>query len=272
MLTVSVVGLGWLGKPLAFYLLKHGFRVNGSTTSLEKALALQAEGLEAVVFRLCPHPEGEGFGRLLYSDVLFVNIPPKSRVNSDAFYVEQNRFLKDMAKQRGIRKVVFASSTSVYPDADMEYTENFALNPITAGSPGILQAERLWYDDPDFRCSVIRFGGLLGVDRIPGKYFSGKEKVVGDTPVNFIHRDDAVRLAAWVIEKELWGEIFNAVAPKHPIRQDIYEKNSRELGFAPPRSYDPEGSTVSKVICPDKILQTGFEFQYPDPLDFWYNG
>lgn len=269
---VSIVGLGWLGKPLAHHLLKRGLQVKGSTTSTEKAILLKEEGIETAVLRMSPHPEGEGFGSLFGADVLFVNIPPKSRVHSDSFYLEQNKFLKEMAKQGGITKVVFASSTSVYPDVDFEYSEDYPLTIDASGSPGILQAEKLWFYDREIQCSVIRYGGLLGVDRIPGRYFSGKELVVGDTPVNFIHRDDAVSLASWVIEHQLWGEIFNAVAPIHPRRREIYKKNAAELGFPPPKSYVPEGTMPSKVISSDKILKTGFKFQYPNPIDFWYQG
>lgn len=270
MRTVSIVGLGWLGMPLARHLSKAGYLVQGSTTSKEKSTSLKEEGIETAVLRLSPHPEGEGFGSLFVADVLFVNIPPKSRVNSDSFYLEQNKFLKEMAKQAGIRKVVFASSTSVYPEADIEYSEDYPLTNGNSGSPGILQAERLWFEDRDIQCSVIRYGGLLGVDRIPGRYFSGKDNVVGDTPVNFIHRDDAVRLAAWVIEKDLFGFVFNAVAPIHPRRRDIYEKNAVELGFPAPNSYALGGTMPSKVISSEKILETGFKFDYPDPMDFWY--
>lgn len=270
MRTVSIVGLGWLGKPLAQHLLRQGLLVKGSTTSTEKSVSLKAEGIDAVVLRFSPHPEGAGFGSLFVADVLFVNIPPKSRVNSDSFYLEQNKFLKEMAKQAGIRKVIFASSTSVYPDADFEYSEDYPLTKENSGSPGILQAEKLWFEDKGLHCSVIRYGGLLGVDRIPGRYFSGKDNVVGDTPVNFIHRDDAVRLAAWVIEKELFGAVFNAVAPFHPRRRDIYERNAVELGFPAPNSYAPRGTMPSKVISSEKILETGFKFGYPDPMDFWY--
>lgn len=270
MRTVSIVGLGWLGRPLAQHLLKNGFLVRGSTTSKEKSILLGQEGIDAGVLRMSPHPEGERFGSLFEADVLFVNIPPKSRVNSDSFYLEQNKFLKEMAKQGGIGNVIFASSTSVYPDADFEFSEDHPLSKENSGSPGILEAEKLWFEDKEIRCSVIRYGGLLGVDRIPGRYFSGKENVVGDTPVNFIHRDDAVSLASWVLEHQLWGDIFNAVAPLHTLRREIYEKNASQLGFPPPASYASLGTTPSKVISPDKILATGFKFKYPDPMDFWY--
>ena len=33
---ISIVGLGWLGLPLAVQLQKRGYAINGSTTTLDK--------------------------------------------------------------------------------------------------------------------------------------------------------------------------------------------------------------------------------------------
>lgn len=269
--TVSIIGLGWLGLPLAKHLSSKGYEVKGSTTSAEKANRLRESGIKAAELRFVPHPEGLGFGGLLDADVMFVNIPPRSRTASADFYLEQNKFLIEMAAQAGIKKIVFASSTSVFPDVEAICREESILGVGTSGSPGILEAERLWMEDGRFHSTIIRYGGLLGLDRIPGKYFSGKNEVVGHTRVNFIHQDDAVRIGAWIIENGLWGEVFNAVAPIHPIRRDIYEQNAKELGFPPPASYAPISPKQGKIISSDKIMATGFQFDLPDPMGFWYN-
>ena len=51
--------------------------------------------------------------------------------------------------------------------------------------------------------TILRMGGLMGVDRIPGVYFSGKEQVVGHTRVNFIHQVDAAGIIVWAINQGL---------------------------------------------------------------------
>ena len=38
---ISILGCGWLGIPLAEALIKNGFSVSGSTTSIEKISLLQ---------------------------------------------------------------------------------------------------------------------------------------------------------------------------------------------------------------------------------------
>ena len=45
--TTSIFGCGWLGKPLALYLLEKDFQVKGSTTSEEKMQELKEEGIDA---------------------------------------------------------------------------------------------------------------------------------------------------------------------------------------------------------------------------------
>lgn len=267
---VSIIGLGWLGKPLAKYLQKNGVEVKGSTTSLEKSEKLKSEGISAFQFQLDPYPKGLAYHGLFDTDVLFINIPPRSRSMPETFHPEQIKFLKEMAVQAGVKKVIYVSSTSVYPDLCQVAKEEDFLDEENTGNRALLTAENLLSKDKVYDLSIIRYGGLLGVDRIPGKYFSGKENVDGSAPVNYIHQEDAVRLASWIIEKELWNETFNGVAPLHPTKREVFEKNAEDLGFPPPKSYASQ-SGPWKEIAAYKILGTGFRFKFSDPLDFSYS-
>lgn len=270
MASVSIIGLGWLGLILGNCLKEKGFEVKGSTTSTEKLNELKAAGFSASLLKFMPHPAGRGFQALFECDILFINIPPRTRTLPESFHPEQIKFLKSMAVQSGIKKIIYVSSTSIYPDLNRELDESFLLTKENTGNTSLFHAEKLLLQDPDYDLTIIRFGGLLGVDRIPGMYFSAKNNVVGDSPVNYIHRDDAVGISAWVIENNLWNQIFNGVAPSHPKRKLVYEKNAFDLGFPPPNDYAPEGNTAWKKISSKKILSTGYKFQIPDPLDFWY--
>lgn len=269
MTRLSIIGLGWLGKPFAEHMLNLGHRVIGSTTSAEKAERLNQEGIHTVLFSLNPHPEGIRFSSLFDTDVLIINIPPRTRSHPDTFHPEQVKYLKALAVQGGVKKIIYVSSTSVYPDLNQIAKESDELDLDKTGNRALFRAEQLLLQDKDYDLTVIRFGGLLGVDRIPGRYFSGKSNVDGDSPVNYIHRDDAVRLLSWVIEQNLWNQVFNGVAPKNPKRKEVYERNAQDLGFPPPASYADDNNTW-KEISADKILATGFTFQMENPLDFWY--
>lgn len=269
---VAIIGLGWIGLPLAKFLQDRNWEVYGSTTSKEKKATLRESGILAIQFQLDPFPKGEGFQKLLQAEYMVINIPPKSRSQSSGFYLEQLKYLMSILRQSEVKKVVFVSSTGVYPSKKngLTYTEDFVLTDENAGNSTLLAAEKMTLNESNFDSTIIRFGGLLGVDRIPGRYFSGKDQVVGHTRVNFIHQEDAVRVIAWILEEELWDKTYNGVAPVHAVRKEIYEKNSQELGIKPPKSYAPPKEGEDRLISPEKLLSTGFEFHFPDPLDFTY--
>ncbi|RAI95041.1 NAD-dependent epimerase/dehydratase family protein [Algoriphagus yeomjeoni] len=267
---ISIIGLGWIGLPLAQYLQKNGHAVIGSTTSADKQEKIKDLGVEAIQFALVPFPQGKAFQKLFTSEVLVINIPPKSRTTDGKFYLEQMKYLRTMVDQAGIEKIIFVSSTGVYPnDSRTEsYLEAEEVTEANTGNITLLKGEKTFKDANEL--TIVRFGGLMGDDRIPGKYVAGKENVAGHTRVNYIHKSDAVRMLAWIIEKELWGKIYNGVAPIHSLRKDIYERNVLDLGFEPPKSYENALEGDTRLISGRKILETGFEFEYPDPIDFPY--
>lgn len=272
MKTVSIIGLGWIGEPLGLLLNQKGFRVLGSTTSVEKQEKLALKGLQAIRFSLNPHPEGLGFNALFQSEVLVVNIPPRTRSGNGSFHLEQLNYLRTLIDRSSVKQVIFVSSTGIYPELNSleKYRENYPITLENTGNDTLFRAESWMEKNRAYDLSIVRFGGLMGKDRIPGKYFSGKENVAGHTRVNFIHQEDAVSMIAWIIEKGLWNETFNGVAPIHPLRREIYEKNAAELGLAPPASYQNESYGKDRLIDSSKILETGFEFKFPDPLEFSY--
>lgn len=274
MKTVGIIGLGWTGKPLAHFLEKKNWSVIGSTTSEKKKLDLEKIGLNVVRLQMNPHPEGIGFQKLFESEYLVINIPPRSRVQSSDFYLEQLKYLKSMINQAGAKKVLFVSSTGIYPSnpSDQGYEESLQITRENAGNQTLWDAEQMISKSADFDLTILRFGGLMGDERIPGKYFAGKENVTGHTRVNYIHQDDAVRLISWILENDLWNETFNGVSPIHPTRKEIYEKNAMELGIQAPSSYAAEKEGEDRLISSDKILQTGFDFLYSNPMDFPYSG
>jgi hypothetical protein len=78
-------------------------------------------------------------------------------------------------------------------------------------------------------------------------------------------------MIAWVIDQGLWNQTFNGVAPEHPFRREVYAKNSSTLEILPPASYqDVADEKVGRWISSEKIRETGFTFDFQNPLDFTY--
>lgn len=266
---ISIVGLGWLGEPLADHLRLSGYEVKGSTTTPEKISILKEKGIIAYPFFLNPNPQGEGWEALFFTDILVINIPPNSRSQPGNFHLEQIRALRKLVEKAQVPQVIFISATSVYPDLNQEAFESDCLTVENSGNRVLLEAENLLWENKTYDLTVVRMGGLLGDNRVPGKYVSNKEKVVGHAPVNYIYREDAVRLVRWIIEKDLWNDTYNGAAPFHPLRREVYEKNAEMLGFSLPASYEQPEVSPWKTVSSEKLLQTGFHFLY-HPLHFPY--
>ena len=114
---------------------------------------------------------------------------------------------------------------------------------------------------------ILRLGGLMGYDRIAGKYSAGKS-VAFDGNTNYIHKDDVVGVIERVIELKVSSEIFDVVAPKQSTKKIVYTQNSKQFGFE--ESYFEgsfrEGKRLSYAKVCDRLE---YQFIYEDVLDFW---
>ena len=269
--TVSIIGLGWLGLPLAERLVTAGFRVKGSATSNKKVTAVAEKGIETHKVKLDPNPVGN-LTALLQTDTLVINVPPKATKYGDNFHPDQIQQLTEAIRQSPVEHVIYVSSTSVYPELSRVVIEDEVTRPEESASPALVRAEQfVQHLAPEYRVTILRCGGLMGYDRIPGKYVAGKTIDSGAVPVNYLHRDDAVAILHTLIYRGMTG-IFNAVAPEHPTREAIYLKSCAELGLDPPTFTSPLEPVPYKIVSPEKLIQaTDYTFLYPDPLQFLYN-
>ena len=270
---ISILGCGWLGLPLAQKLISDGYRVKGSTTREEKLGSLQAAGIEPYRIVLGETVEGDLKG-LLESDILIVDIPPVRRDDIEEFHVMQISQLIEALLDSPVKHVLFISSTSVYPDLGKEVFEDDALDPDLAGKPAgraVLFVEEMIRAEREFSTTVVRFGGLIGPGRYPSDFLQ-RMKAVADPeqPVNLIHLDDCIGIISEIIRKGVWGEVFNACCPEHPMRRSFYEAAAENLGIgAPPMGDNPADPRSFKIVNSQKLADLlGYRFQHPDPLAF----
>lgn len=267
MKTISVLGCGWLGAPLAYRLLQEGYTVKGSTTRTEKLASLKDLGIAPYLLRLDPELQGQEQEDFLKADILIVNIPPQVHKQGEGYHPQQIEALLQAIEKQPQLKVVYTSSTSVYPNQGESLTEEAATPEAAGANQTLLRAEQLLQEALGDRLTVLRCGGLMGYDRISGKWSKGAE--VADTPVNYLHRDDAVEIILQLIRGQHWGKVYNAVSPEHPGRAAIYTKNAAAFGW-PVASITP--GDQHKTISPKKLQkELGYQFKYPNPLDFPYS-
>jgi nucleoside-diphosphate-sugar epimerase len=267
--SISIIGLGWLGHPLAQELSRRGYPVKGSTTAANKQAQLQAEGIDAHLLTLNPQPEGD-LSPLLNAKILVVNVPPKAGKFGDDFHPAQMKALAEAVKSSPVQWVIYVSSTSVYPELNRVMTESDVQTPDQSAAPALVRAEQTWLglQTDKFRVTILRCGGLMGYERQAGKYVAGRTVDSGAVPVNYIHRDDAVGLIATVIEQGLAG-VYNVVAPEHPTRAEVYRASCEKHGYELPTLTEPAEPVAFKTISSAKLMQqTAYVFQFANPLDF----
>ncbi|MDN5287132.1 MAG: family oxidoreductase [Mucilaginibacter sp.] len=221
-MNISILGCGWYGLALAKALINDGILIKGSTTSSEKMEGLAAAGIEPYLVNFLAGEENYDTD-FFNGDVLFISIPPKSRSGEGVNYISKLQGIINALKQHGVKNVVYISSTSVYADLNDEVNENTAPQPNTDSGKLLLEAEDLFRVEKTFKTTIIRFGGLIGPNRDPGRFFVGRKDIPnGNAPVNLIHLDDCIGLSMAIIDKKAFGYLFNACSPDHPTRSAFY--------------------------------------------------
>jgi len=270
-MTISILGCGWLGLPLAEHLRDQGHTIKGSTTSPEKLELLSGKNIEPYLLKLTPELECEECESFWNSDLLVLNIPPgRGKDNVKEHHAKQVEAVIEQLRESTIDFVIFISSTSVYPEKPGIVSEEDTLqdNAVRSSGNALLQAEQLLKNEESFDTTVIRFGGLYGHDRHPAKYMAGRNNLSkGNAPVNLIHLDDCIGIIDMVISKDVRGSVFNGVSDGHPPRKMYYPTAARSLNLDPPTFAEDESKNY-KVVSNRKVKQVlGYKFRHPNPMD-----
>ncbi|MBU3680864.1 MAG: SDR family oxidoreductase [Flavobacterium sp.] len=261
MRTIALLGCGWLGFPLAQQLVQAGFQVKGSTTSRNKIPKLTQAGIAGFLLELnAQSASGDWTGFLADAEVLVVAIPPQLRGANPENFVSKMQLLLENVRLSGCKKVLFISSTSVYPDQNQVAIE---LDTIGMESQ-LIAAENLFLLADYCQTTVIRFGGLIGPDRHPARFLAGRTQLENpEAPVNLIHQDDCLAILYNCIHLPFQNEVYNAVAPYHPSRVNYYQEKARALQLPLPE-FDYSKPSVGKTVSSEKLItQLDYTFLKP---------
>lgn len=217
----SIIGLGWFGQALAQKLKKQGHEVWGTTRTTAKKSLLEKSDLAVQVLQYPDLPGKE----LLDADVVILNIPP---------FPQELSWFKSWPWDPKAW-VIFISSTALYSPH-----EQVLSHPLHDQEEWIKSTFKNW--------TVLRFGGLIGGGRHPGKFLSGKDNIKGRLwPVNLIHQSDAVGFALTVLERELKSKTFHVVSDDHPTKEAFYTDFCQQNGLPLP-SFDQHDQTLGKIV------------------------
>lgn len=134
------------------------------------------------------------------------------------------------------------------------------------GKPLVIEAEALVHSLYE-ESVILRLGGLMGYDRIAGKYTAGKV-LTSDARTNYVHRDDVMNILNNIIRENIRNEIFDVVAPVQCTKKEIFTQNAKLFGFKVTEFLN--GDTQGKVLSPGKICEMlDYTFVKEDVRDFW---
>lgn len=264
--SVAVIACGWFGLALAKQLVDEGYRVTGCKRSEADLPALTQAGIEAYPLAL----DGAAIDSasvlssagLLQTDYLVVNIPPRLKRGNTAYLDELTQLIA-LTQGWQYQRIIFVSTTGVYPARDACMQEHDAeAESVTAQI--LLDAEALFHALPN--SCVVRFAGLVGPKRHPGRFFAGKTQVAGaNVAVNLVHLSDCVSGVATILAAERAAPVYNLCAPEHPTKADFYVAAAIDLGLVPPE--------FNHEILPSKVIdgslisrELGFQYQFSNPL------
>jgi len=267
---ISICGCGWLGFPLGIHLVNEGYEVKGSTRSPQKLAALYENGIQPFLLEVNKKIKGNNLPLFFQSEILIINIPPgRKRKDVARSHPLQIAALMEKANANGVQKILFISSTSVYGNVNRVVTESDEPQPETLSGKALVEVEQLLMSQGSFQTTILRMGGLVGLNRPAGRFLAGKKEIKnGRAPVNMVHQEDCIRIIKKIIESQKWGAIYNVCADEHPTKETFYTHQAQKQGFDSP-TFLMESDYAFKEVSNYKLKkELGYKFLHPDPMEF----
>ncbi len=268
--TITIIGMGWLGTAFAKASLAPGRRVVGTARNIRN----REETPEGIA--LHPFSLGQPLPAALADDPdeksAVIAISPSSAGMPPARLENSLKMLAgDLAACNTVR-IVYVSATSVYPCYIAEAKESDAKDiPSSRSGISMYRLEKAVTNGAsETPVTVVRFGGLFGPGREPGRFFSRRPLKHPDDPVNLIHLDDCIGVLNLALRLNT-SHVINAVAPLHPEKGLFYTAAALAIGEHPPVSHGSARSATSRIVNVDHLVSDlGYEFIHPNPISLYY--
>lgn len=162
---------------------------------------------------------------------------------------------------------------------DGEIGKGFSVNVATAWEKMFFGAEAPQTRRVALRMAIVlgRGGGAFAPYRTLARVGFGGRHAGGRQMFSWIHIEDLFRVIEFVMDHQELQGVFNAAAP-NPVSNAYFMRTLREkmhmpLGLPMPAwllktaafavRTETELLLKSRWVVPEKLLQSGFEFQYP---------
>jgi hypothetical protein len=118
--------------------------------------------------------------------------------------------------------------------------------------------------------TILRLGGLIGYNRHPGKFLSGKNGLKGKNHfINLIHRDDIIQIISeMILQNKIPKKILHLVCDNPCRKKEFYTFASQERGIAIPDFDETDNSEKPAIDGTDIKKILNYEFIYSSPFDY----
>ena len=229
-------GLGYSATVLGRNLMAQGWRVSGTTRTLQRAEALRREGFAVHLFDR-DKPLANLSAALHGARHVLVSTPPDA--DGDPVLAMHGEYLAPLA--RHWQWLGYLSTTGVYGDQGGAWVdETTALRPTSERARRRVAAERDW------QAFAERTGAPLHIFRLPGIYGPGRSAIDAlragsarriDKPgqvFSRIHVEDLANALAASMAKPDPGAIYNVCDDEPAPQHAVIAHAAMLLGMAPP--------------------------------------
>ena len=279
MMSVSIIGCGWLGQVLAQRLLASGSKVLASyqsPKSYEKLHELNIPNCQLIlpiigdVASYRSLDDLTAFDRELFEqDVMIIAIPPqlkKGRVD----YPLKIQQLVHLAELGKTKHIILLNSTAIYNGLSGNVDETTPLDLNAEKVSSLLAAEQALKAFTK-RTHILRLAGLVGPNRHPGKFLQAARIFTNaSAAVNLVHQEDVVNILIQLIEHTDTGceqSIYNVVSNTDSDRQHYYQTAAQALHLPQPQfALEAEVASGKKIIGTKLREQLAYHYQHDDLL------
>jgi len=278
---VLIVGVGYVGLPLALELARRGHAVTGLRRSASADAELRRAGITPL------HADIGHAGSLSALAAAFdwvVNCAATGGGSAASYrelYLNGTRNLmawlgpQFQSNQRA--RFVYTSSTGVYAQNDGSIVnEDSPTEPASESGRGLVETERTLLaaaKDSAFPALILRCAGIYGPERgyLLKQFLAGEARIEGDQGriLNMIHRDDLIRAIIAALERGRPGEIYNVTDDEPVSQRTFYTWLATTLGrpmpatAATPAEVTRRRGLTSKRVANQKLrseLQCALQF------------
>lgn len=237
---ISILGCGWLGLELAKMLQENGHDITCSYQHEDTQRKLKKYHLSDVYIHI-NHNGIAGDIDFFNCDCLIVTLPFKRSFADPSTYLYWFKHILNAAHTSSKAKessknsapwIIMTSSTSVYPNSAGEVTEKTPITPETPRQLALLETENYIKTHAE-SWTILRLAGLVGPQRRPGKFLSGKRDII-DGPINLVDRNTVIKRIQTIINHKLENTLINLVDDFHPLKSDFYSQKAKEMMMPPP--------------------------------------